>query len=382
MAIIGLGKINKKILYAFVGGLFKLLPEIILDNIEEQKMKSHPFILGLNAGLGMLFAIIPLIYFNKTIKKLSMSQHQSQEHSLSENRELIYVEKIDYSQKEKNSKTLLIILVIAFLDLGQKLLSFLDSESYDNFWMFDSLFIIIFSYFILKTKLYKHHLLSLIVIIISGIILNIFKFVKSFKLGPFFTTVIIEIIYSLEIVLSKYAMEKNFCSPFRIAFYQGLVVFIMNLLLLLIFSFIPIEGTKIKYNNETYVDNLMEYFSNFKGIEILIFLLAMIGRAGFMMFGLLTIQYFTSGHIILVLIIGEIFHYFRYENTDSTLYVKYPILILIIFFSLILLEIIELNFCGFQINTEKNISKRAETEDTLSNNDNESIGNELELPTL
>ena len=58
MAIIGLGKINKKILYAFVGGLFKLLPEIILYNIEEQKMKSHPFILGLNAGLGMLFAIL------------------------------------------------------------------------------------------------------------------------------------------------------------------------------------------------------------------------------------------------------------------------------------------------------------------------------------
>ena len=242
--------------------------------------------------------------------------------------------------------------------------------------MFDSLFIIIFSYLILKMKLYRHHLLSIIVIIISGIILNIFKLIKDFKLFAFFNSVIVEIIYSLEIVLSKYVMSKYFCSPFRIVYYQGLVIFFMNLLLLLIFSFIPIESGNIKYNNENYV----EYFSHFKGIEILVFILSMIGRTGFMVFGLLTVQYFTPVHIILVLIIGEIFHYFMYEKTDYTLYIKYPILILIIFFALILLEIIELNFCGFQINTVKNIIERAETDGSLNNDDDEeSTKNELEI---
>ena len=381
MAIIGIGKINKKILYAFAGGLCKLLPEIILYNIEQQELRSHPLILGLNSGLGMIFAIIPLIYFNKNIKKLNLKKPQNQEYSLNDYQELIYEEKIDYYVNDQNSKTLVIILIIAFLDLCQKFLSFLIG-SYNNFWMFDSLFIIIFSYFILKMKFFKHHLLSLIVIIISGIILNIFKLIESFEFIDFINSVIVEIIYSLEIVLSKYAMEKKFCSPFRIVYYQGLVVFFMNLLLLLIFSFIPIESGKIKYNNETYVDNLMEYFSHFKGIEILVFILSMIGRTGFIMFGLLTVQYFTPVHIILVLIIGEIFHYFMNEKTDYTLYIKYPILILIIFFALILLEIIELNFCGFQINTKKNIIERAETEDIFSNYDNESTGNELGLSKI
>ena len=381
MAIIGIGKINKKILYAFAGGLCKLLPEIILYNIEQQELRSHPLILGLNSGLGMIFAIIPLIYFNKNIKKLNLKKPQNQEYSLNDYQELIYEENIDYYVNDQNSKTLVIILIIAFLDLCQKFLSFFIG-SYNNFWMFDSLFIIIFSYFILKMKFFKHHLLSLIVIIISGIILNIFKLIESFEFIDFINSVIVEIIYSLEIVLSKYAMEKKFCSPFRIVYYQGLVVFFMNLLLLLIFSFIPIESGKIKYNNETYVDNLMEYFSHFKGIEILVFILSMIGRTGFIMFGLLTVQYYTPAHIILVLIIGEIFHYFMYEKTDYTLYIKYPILILIIFFALILLEIIELNFCGFQINTKKNIIERAETEDIFSNYDNESTGNELGLSKI
>ena len=68
-----------------------------------------------------------------------------------------------------------------------------------------------------------------------------------------------------------------------------------------------------------------------------------------------------------------------YEKTDYTLYIKYPILILIIFFALILLEIIELNFCGFQINTKKNIIERAETDGSLNNDDEESTKNELEI---
>ena len=106
MAIIGIGKINKKILYAFAGGLCKLLPEIILYNIEQQELRSHRLILGLNSGLGMIFAIIPLIYFNKNIKKLNLKKPQNQEYSLNDYQELIYEENIDYYVNDQNSKTL------------------------------------------------------------------------------------------------------------------------------------------------------------------------------------------------------------------------------------------------------------------------------------
>ena len=134
MAVIGLGKINKKILYAFAGGLCKLLTEIILYIIEQQELISHPLILGLNSRLGMIFAIIPLIYFNKNMQKLNQNQPQNQDNSVNDRNELIYEQINDYYAIDQSSKTLVIILIIAFLDLCQKLLSFL-FDDYKNFWI-------------------------------------------------------------------------------------------------------------------------------------------------------------------------------------------------------------------------------------------------------
>ena len=73
----------------------------------------------------MIFAIIPLIYFNKNIQKLNQNQPQNQDNSVNDRNELIYEQINDYYAIDQSSKTLVIILIIAFLDLCQKLLSFL-----------------------------------------------------------------------------------------------------------------------------------------------------------------------------------------------------------------------------------------------------------------
>ena len=60
MKFISLGDVNFKLIYILIGGLAKLVAELILyffgENIE---MNKHPFILGINASLGMIFAFIP-----------------------------------------------------------------------------------------------------------------------------------------------------------------------------------------------------------------------------------------------------------------------------------------------------------------------------------
>ena len=62
MKYISIGDVNYKLIYILIGGLAKLVAELILyffaDDIQ---MNNHPFILGINSGLGMTLTFIPLI---------------------------------------------------------------------------------------------------------------------------------------------------------------------------------------------------------------------------------------------------------------------------------------------------------------------------------
>ena len=80
----------------------------------------------------------------------------------------------NYNEKKLRLKKFLILLLCGFLDFFQKVLVFLFSYSIDNnVWIFNILFLNVFSICILKTKLYKHQLISSSIMIAMGIILNI-----------------------------------------------------------------------------------------------------------------------------------------------------------------------------------------------------------------
>ena len=187
------------------------------------------------------------------------------------------------------------------MDCGQKILSFYYSKIInDNFWVFDIIFINIFSFFILKTKLYRYQYLSLLVIIILGIFLNIIYFLKEFNINNddkimdilfnILLTLGVEILYSLTAVINKYSMEKNFCIPYELSFYEGIFALIVNIILL---KFI-VPG------------NFSKYYNNINSTEIISFISLMLSRLIFNLFGLITIKIYTSSHIALLLVIGEI----------------------------------------------------------------------------
>ena len=77
MKYIGFGDVNKKLLYILLGGIGKLIAELILYFYgKDVKMTKHCFILGINAGMGMLLAFIPHDIVKVKSKKTKVKEEE------------------------------------------------------------------------------------------------------------------------------------------------------------------------------------------------------------------------------------------------------------------------------------------------------------------
>ena len=230
-----------------------------------------------------------------------------------------------------------------------------------NLWIFDILFICLFSYFIFKIKIYKHHIISIILIIFTGIILDIIKntYLNAIENGliQFIIKFIGEIIFSLLIIIVQYTMEKKFCSSYELCFYQGIITFVLYTILLLISTYCNLN-----------FDNFKDYFDSFNIKELFIFLGFMILLFGFNIFQFLTIEKNSAYHLMIIKVIGELFPYIK-NFTDNKLVSAIIIigLCFILFMTLVFNETIEINCCEIQKDTKKNISLRASLESSKIN---------------
>jgi len=384
MRYISLGDINKKLLYILVGSLSKLIAELILYFFTNDiKMDNHPFILGINSNLGMILAFIPDIIVKCSIKNKILKGKK-----LPNQNPLIIEE-----TKQKKLKIRLKILIIALcciLDYIQKILTFLYSQYIiNNLWIFDIVFLGSFSYLILGLKLYSHQYLSSLIMIILGIILNaieveynielIYKLLLSFMIGIF---------YNLGLVIAKYGMDSLFMTPYEITYYEGIFGIVVNIIFLTIATNIELINPPLiielakscKYKDKTYLDNFYDYWESFHGIEILLFIVEMFSRALFNLFGHIIAKDFTPSHVILLLMLGEVLLSFKTEFTTIKI-ISLIIILFEIFMLLIFTEIIELNFCGLEYNTKKNIRKRVKniTNIDLKMDDSGEIGEGLQI---
>ena len=92
----------------------------------------------------------------------------------------------------------------------------------------------------------------------------------------------------------------------------------------------------------------------------MLFIVTMVGRVMFNLFSHITIKHFTSSHVVLILILGESALLWNKKDTFELIIIS-VIFIIELLMLLIFCEIIELNFCGFEKNTRKNIKERAGT---------------------
>ena len=139
MAIIGCGEINKNILYPLYGGLSKLIAEFILL-IKKPIFTKHPFILGIIAGFGMFLSIIPFIIVKLRLQEINNEKQRKW------NKHLIYNDPNKTLKRKRFCQKYLLIFCASLLDFTQKFLSFAYASNIkDNYWVFDIIFISIFS---------------------------------------------------------------------------------------------------------------------------------------------------------------------------------------------------------------------------------------------
>ena len=211
----------------------------------------------------------------------------------------------------------------------------------------------------------------MVIIILIGTILDIIighynNALKDIHLK--FIKLITEIIISFDVALTKYTMETYFISPYEFCFYNGIIEIILNGFLFLISHYIK--------SLDIFLINL----DGFKLIDLFIYIFFIFFKFIYNICNFLTVINTTECHFLIIIIFGELSSYINYfiekENKrKSTIIITSIGLIIILFMTLIFIEIFEINYFGLNKITKKNIAIRASLESKIEN-DNDSVCSE------
>ena len=377
MKFISFGKINKKFLIPLIGGIVTLLFKIPINlNPKIDNISQNPLILQIYISIGMALAFIPnIILINRSKKKNINSKELQNKSKL--NIDLIVND--DIFKRTKYNKFKLIAISSIFDFLQTLSLVFFCLNCVYNLWIFDIIFINLFSYFILKTKLYKQQYISMVIIIILGLVLNVIEYFKlkdendKINLLEISMKFFSEICLALNFVICKYNMEKNYCNPYEVCMWEGIIELILNVICLVIINQFSLTIEKIDYPK-----NFYDYFDEYDINDLIESLLLIFVNSIYNIFVLLTCHYFSPCHVFVIWIIKECYSYLKI-NEDLALNILGIItLILIAFMFLIFIEIIELNIFNISYNTKKNIENRSD-DDSFAYINNENFKEEINV---
>lgn len=214
--------------------------------------------------------------------------------------------------------------------------------------------IAIISYFILKYRNYIHNNISLVLFIITGIILDYMldKFDEEFN-GKGIGIIIMNLFELISSVTNlcyiKYMMDVFYYSYYKIAFALGLSTFILYTLAVPMFML-----------DEEQKKSFLDSFNNI-GLLISRFIISIILQFFFALLILLTLAYFSPSHMLICICISKLI-VSLIGNQSKIKYFSIIPFAFQFFCLMVYLEILELNFCGLNINTRRNIEERGEDE--------------------
>ena len=344
MAFISLGKIDKNLIPILVGCVFCYLNRL-LNQYEETILFDNVILTDIFISISDIFTIIPYIIFKIRSKKNSINQNVN---DININERIEYL--FDNEKMKSQGKWKFIILsgIIFFIDDIMFVLTF---KIKTNTWIIYIFVTSIFYFLIFKSKLYRHHYLSIIVIILLGVSIDLVEgnLQNDFSENILYLLVSIlrVILLSLNLVIIKYTMEKKFVSPYEIALFNGII----NLILFIIFAIIDHYYIR-QYDYET-------YFNNFNVKELLVVLGVMSTQLGIYVCLFLTDKNTSPCHIFIIFVFGQLAYYYDFKSNSIIVII---FLLFILFFSLMFNEIIEINFLGLSYNIKRNIIKRADSE--------------------
>ena len=230
------------------------------------------------------------------------------------------------------------------------------------------IFIVIISKFLLKTQLYIHHYIGLIILVIASLSIDI-----PFNLSLFKPQILFVVIYLLFIIVDanfityeKYMMDKLYYSPFVIVFSIGILFLSVSIFFTI---YILMVGNSLYDGKKYTLQSFSDYFEE-KGYKTTVIYMFYCSSFRFFLniLKILTIYYFTQNHIYTSYTFIKLVDLLIMKKTN---YKYFSIILFIPQFLglLIFLEIIELNFCKLNKNTKINIEKRELKEDLNDDDD-------------
>ena len=365
--LLSFGTINKKFIIIIIQVFVNLGSNIIKrQSLFFQETNEHPIVFCVTNSLGLCLSfILLLIYKKRNKKKIRSDIEQNNLITLAapNQQKVVSISIIE--------KFLLFSLVagIDYLSMTIAALFWSGNVNYINDWPIIIIFMALFSYLILKVKLYKHHYLSMITIIILGILYNLMMnvFTKenmSNNYQFFIAFFITEIINAFIYFLYKYYMLIKFLISFEILFYQGLIELLFGIITLIITTSIDKEDNFFVFckdlNNDEY-----------KPKQILLCVALIVVNFLNTSLVITIIDYFSPFYTFLSNALSDFLFFFLYLYEYHLIAQGEPLeayviilcvlfLILCIFMTLVYIEIIQLNFCGLSNMTIKNIQLRAQ----------------------
>ena len=345
MAIISLGKIDKKMFSILMGCIFCFLSRSV-SAFEATILFDHPIIVSFSIAIAKCFNIIPFIIIKLRSKKVHKSDNENN-NKINKEVELYYIK-----TRIKNKVKYAYYLLISFILFMISILYSITQGMKANYWIWDIVFTTILSHLMLKFKLYKHHYLCIIMIILIGVIIDlIYENIQNDFSNNILSVLfkfLREVCICLFDVISKYVMDTKYCSVYELSFFTGVFDFIL-IGIFAIFDYYFFE-----------LDDLGQYFNNLNGIETIKLLAFMISQLGIDLCCFITEKNYTPCHIFIIYVFGQLVYYINFSLKSLIIFICF---FLILIFALIFNEIIELNFYGLSDNIKRNIINRGENED-------------------
>ena len=298
-----------------MNGSFSFLSRLLIT-YKETVLFTHPLLLNIFATGVKLLTIIPFIIITIRTKKADGSS--SRKGSVGKGK-IIYNNIKEEITKGK-WKFLLLSGVICFI---QSVILCFTISIKTNLYLLNILITGIFSQIILKIKLYRHHYLSIILIILTGLILDLVTKNLQNDIKNNWKSILLrfirEFVFSFHNIINKYAMEKKFCSVYEISFYTGLVLTVL-------FGIFTILDYHVFH-----LDNFKAYFDNFNVKELFILLGYCITQLGLYVGTLFTNRDNTPCHIFIVYVFGHLALYMDFSvNSIRCYYLPYIYIIYVI----------------------------------------------------
>ena len=353
-------KINKYFIFPFISPIFIFIRELLLEYSKGKtsgirKILQYEFNDGLMHSSCILFYIF--IYFRTKTEK-TKEENDYYKKIASNN---IYSKKI----RENKFKIFFIILTIAIgynNYISSKML--LKGKTIFEIRIYHIIFNTIFCKIILGYEIYRHQLLSLILILIGWVFISIPVFIKLTTDDIYYNVLFFfgAIFYPLYLVLLKYIIENYYISIYLDMFFIGVILLILSTVLTIINStFVYSDFSDLINIFDSAYNKILLFFAFFSG-TIVKFIFCII------------IENFSPNIFVLTNVISSIITWIynvgfkKKPDTTSNiicLSIGYFIILISCF---IYNEIIILNFFNLNENTNFNIKERNVNDRLLSEN--------------